>query len=74
MDRGEGQNWRTAPGNLYSTPQRVRVDPARDDVIRISLDQEIPPIEAPEDTAYIKHVRIQSRLLTEFWEIGRAHV
>jgi hypothetical protein len=27
----------------------------------------IPPIEEPEDTEYIKHVRIQSDLLTEFW-------
>ena len=25
------------------------------------------PIEPPVDTAYVKHVRIQSELLTEFW-------
>ena len=23
MDRGEGQNWRTAPGNLFSKPQKI---------------------------------------------------
>ena len=27
MDRGEGQQWAQAPGNLYSTPVEVRVDP-----------------------------------------------
>ncbi len=25
MDRGEGQQWSRAPGNLYSTPQRINV-------------------------------------------------
>ena len=28
MDRGEGQQWAQAPGNLYSTPVQVRVDSA----------------------------------------------
>ncbi len=31
------------------------------------LDQAIPPIEPPKDTKYIKHIKIQSKLLTEFW-------
>src|ERR1044072_6497368 len=26
MDRGEGQQWSRAPGNLYSTPKRMRID------------------------------------------------
>ncbi len=67
MDRGEGQRWNRAPGNLYSTPRRILVDPTDTRPIEISLDQVIPPIEEPEDTEYIKHVRIQSDLLTEFW-------
>jgi hypothetical protein len=67
MDRGEGQHWNRAPGNLYSTPRRIRIDPAAARPIEISLDQVIPPIEEPEDSEYIKHVRIQSDLLTEFW-------
>jgi hypothetical protein len=67
MDRGEGQQWNRAPGNLYSTPQRITFDPDSDAVVRIELDQVIPPIEAPVDTEYVKHVRIQSELLTEFW-------
>ena len=67
MDRGEGQRWSRAPGNLYSTPRRIRIDPADARPIEISLDQVILPIEEPEDTEYIKHVRVQSDLLTEFW-------
>ncbi|MCH7720154.1 MAG: hypothetical protein IH988_04080 [Planctomycetes bacterium] len=67
MDRGEGQHWNRAPGNLYSTPRKIRIDPGKDELIRISLDQEIPPIEPPKDRQYIKHVKIQSKLLSEFW-------
>jgi len=67
MDRGEGQQWNRSPGNLYSTPQRVRVDPASTERIPIRMDEAIPPIEPPEDTEFIKHVTIQSELLSEFW-------
>lgn len=77
-DRGEGQQWNRKPGNLYSAPRNVRI--ARDGpAIHFSLDQEIPPIPPPDpsDTKWVRHVRIQSRLLTEFWgrpiELG-AHV
>jgi hypothetical protein len=66
-DMGEGQRWNAKPGNLYSTPQKVSLEPLKNDVIRITLDKEIPAIEPPKDTKYIKHERIQSKLLTEFW-------
>src|SRR5215470_2877219 len=26
MDRGEGQQWSRAPGNLYSTPRKIHID------------------------------------------------
>jgi hypothetical protein len=67
MDRGEGQHWNRAPGNLYSAPRLVRVDPSASERIEIELDRVIPPIEPPEDTRYVRHVQIQSDLLTEFW-------
>ena len=67
MDRGEGQQWSRAPGNLYSKPQKVRLDPAAGRSISISLDQEIPPIVEPKDTKYIKHVKIRSERLSKFW-------
>jgi hypothetical protein len=67
MDRGEGQRWNRAPGNLLSTPRQVAIDPSRDEVVRIDLDKSIPEIEAPKDTRYVRHVRIQSERLTKFW-------
>jgi len=63
MDR----RWNRAPGNLYSTPQKVYLDPAEKKTIHLVMDNKIPPIPPPQDTKYIKHVRLQSKLLTEFW-------
>ncbi|HSW29852.1 MAG TPA: alpha/beta hydrolase-fold protein [Longimicrobiales bacterium] len=66
-DKGEGQKWAAKPGNLYSTPVKMRVDPAADEVIHISLDQEIPPVPPPQDSKYVRHITMQSDLLTKFW-------
>jgi len=66
-DRGEGQQWNRKPGNLYSEPRIVRIDPSRSGTIDIVLNQVIPEIEPPEDTEFIRHVRVQSDMLTEFW-------
>jgi len=67
MDRGEGQQWNRAPGNLYSTPQKITVDPQKSDTVKILLDKVIPPIVPPKDTKYIKHVKMRSKLLSDFW-------
>ena len=67
MDRGEGQQWRQAPGNLYSVPQRISINPGNSRSVSLRLDQVIPPIEPPEDTEFIKHVSIESERLSEFW-------
>ena len=66
MDRGEGQHWQLAPGNLYSTPRKITLR-AGGDPVSIVLDQIIPPIPDPPDTPYIRHIKIQSTLLTKFW-------
>jgi hypothetical protein len=65
-DRGEGQQWNRKPGNLYSAPRWVTVQ-SGGPPIALVLDQEIPAIPDPPETKYVKHERIQSRLLTEFW-------
>ena len=67
MDRGEGQVWNKAPGNLYSTVREIKFDPAAQTPIALVLDQIIAPIKPPADTEWVKHERIQSKLLTEFW-------
>ncbi len=66
-DRGEGQRWDRKPGDLYSAPRRLHLDPSADRTVRLSLDSVIPEISPPEDTPWVKHVRIQSALLTNFW-------
>jgi hypothetical protein len=67
MDQGEGQQWNRKPGNLYSDPVRLKLDPASAEVVRIELDKTIPPIEPPKDTKYIRHVKIESKRLSAFW-------
>ena len=65
MDRGEGQHWNIAPGNLYSQPRKITLRAGSTEAI--SLTEEIPPIPAPKDTQYIRHLKIQSPLLSKFW-------
>ena len=70
MDQGEGQHWNVSPTNLYSKPVKITIganSTANAQPIAVSLDQEIPAIPAPKDTKYIRHMRIQSALLTKFW-------
>jgi len=66
MDQGEGQHWNISPGNLYSKPAKIHVAPGGAP-IAISLTEVIPPIPDAADTKYIRHIRIQSAVLTKFW-------
>ncbi len=66
MDRGEGQHWNIAPGNLYSSPKRIRIGQG-DQQTELVLSEVIPPIPDPKDTHYIRHVKLQSDLLSAFW-------
>lgn len=65
-DRGEGQQWNLKPGNPYSIPRKIFFDPLGPP-IRIALDQTIPPIEEPEDSRYVRHIKVRSELLSRFW-------
>jgi hypothetical protein len=72
MDRGEGQQWNKAPGNLYSTPREITVEPrapnsSQAQIIHVRLDKVIPAIPPPATTKYIKHERIESPRLSRFW-------
>ncbi|MBX2815067.1 MAG: hypothetical protein KTR24_03685 [Saprospiraceae bacterium] len=66
-DQGEGQQWNRKPGNLYSTPQLVEITKNGPTKIAVALDKIIPAIDPPDDSKYVKHVRIRSELLSEFW-------
>ena len=67
MDRGEGQQWNRAPGNLVSTPVAVSVRRGRSAPVALTFDRALPELPEPEDTDYVKHIRIRSELLSEFW-------
>jgi hypothetical protein len=54
-----------SPGNLYSKPQHVDLN--QSSTVELNLTETIPPIEPPQDTKYVRHLRMQSKLLTEFW-------
>jgi hypothetical protein len=66
MDQGEGQHWNSSPGNLYSNVIKVSVkkDGA---AIELALTEVIPPFPEPKDTKFIRHIKIQSEVLTKFW-------
>ncbi|MFZ9905638.1 MAG: hypothetical protein ACO3GE_09575 [Steroidobacteraceae bacterium] len=65
-DRGEGQQWRDKPGNLYSLPQRVRWD-GRTRLPPLVLTERIAEVAAPVDTPWVKYLRIRSERLSAFW-------
>jgi hypothetical protein len=66
MDQGEGQHWNSSPGNLYSKPVKIHVG-ADTNNYPIALSEVIPPIVTPADTRYVRHIRVQSQVLTKFW-------
>ena len=67
LDQWEGQQFNRSPGNLYSDVNKVHLDPAAGYEVNLSLTKVIPPVEIPKDTEWVKHIKIQSDLLTKFW-------
>jgi hypothetical protein len=79
LNSGAGQSpWR-APGNAYSEPQTVRIDPGRRGTVHLEINQVIPPMEPvpeggslqqgnPQDRGdLVRFVKIRSESLSEFW-------
>jgi len=67
MDRWEGQQWNSSPGNLVSEVQKVRLDPGAGFNVKLILARKLPEIPIPPDTEWAKRIKIQSKLLSEFW-------
>jgi hypothetical protein len=67
LDQWEGQQFSRSPGNLYSEVAKVHLDPAAGYEVNLSLTKVVPPVEVPKDTEWVKHIKIQSDLLTKFW-------
>ncbi len=67
LDQWEGQQWNRSPGNLVSEVQKVHLDPVEGFTMKLSLSKKLPPVDVPEDTEWVKRVKIQSPMLSEFW-------
>ncbi|HEY7159000.1 MAG TPA: alpha/beta hydrolase-fold protein [Gemmataceae bacterium] len=55
-----------APGNLYSEPLAVKLDPQRGGTVKIELTRAVPPEALPAEDGYVKYVKIRSELLSKF--------
>jgi Putative esterase len=67
LDRWEGQQFSVSPGNLFSAVQKVHLDRAHPLAVELSLDHIVPPLQEPSDTAWVRHIKFQSKLLSAFW-------
>jgi putative esterase len=67
MNDGRIEPFQIAAGNLYSDVQKVHLGAESDGAITITVTHAIPEQPEEEDTEWLKHVRIQSDLLTHFW-------
>lgn len=56
-------------GNLYSKTIKVRLDPKSSAPIALSLTEKIGPLPERVETPWIKHVRIPSKVLSDFWGV-----
>jgi enterochelin esterase-like enzyme len=67
MDQGEGQNWRRSPGNLFSDPVKIQIGGPASVPPTLVLKNVVPSIPPYQESAHLKHLKIQSKLLSEFW-------
>ena len=78
-DQGEGQHWNRKPGNPYSDPIELHIDPTSSAPIKLTLDKIIPPLPNPEDdlaalqksdpdaARYLRFIRFRSDKLSRFY-------
>jgi len=67
MDQWEGQQFNQSPGNLYSEVKKVHLDPAAGYTVHLQAEHVIPAVKMPADTQWVKHIKLQSKLLSAFW-------
>ncbi len=57
-----------APGNVYGPPVAVTIQKGKAQTVTLTLSKHIPREELPQDTEKVKYIRIQSKLLSDFWK------
>jgi hypothetical protein len=66
-DQWEGQHFNRSPGNLYSDVQKISIGQSMSGPITLECKNVIPPIQMPPDTEWVKRIKFESKILTEFW-------
>jgi len=55
-----------APGNLYSSTQRVHLDSRVGNTVKVELTRSVPAEDLPPENEFVEYVKIQSNVLTRF--------
>jgi hypothetical protein len=55
-----------APGDVYSEPVAVTLDPARGGVVRLELTRRVPEEEVPKGEGLVRFEKVRSERLTKF--------
>ena len=55
------------PGNWFSKPVAMRLDPTKRGPVRLKIDQQIPAEALPPDGDLTRFVKFRSAVLTRFW-------
>lgn len=66
-DQWEGQRWSRSPGNLYSDVIKMDIDPNEKSTIHLDCKNVVPPVTVPADTEWVKRIKFQSKILSDFW-------
>jgi len=67
LNDGRIEVFQIAAGNLYSDVQKVHIDRSSGATVTLNASHVIPPQPPDEDTEWVKHIRVQSQLLTKWW-------
>ncbi len=66
LHRNLDLNHVSAPGDLYGPVRNVKIDPAAGGVVSLELSRALPEETVSPDTELVKHIKIRSRLLSDF--------
>ena len=55
-----------APGNWYSHPRRISIEPDRDLTVSLALTEQVPLEPLPSDTEYVRYVELPSEQLSTY--------
>ena len=65
MNDGRQETFKTAAGNLYSDVVKIHLGSGEN--FKLQITHTIAPAKNPDDTSWVKHVRILSEKVSAFW-------